>query len=159
MEENLRKWIDKVIKKRPEIGGMAICPFAKKGVEEKKVYFYSMTGDPKDFILKCVDNVMHFELIAFYDETKTLTDDGLKCIIEDLQKIRHHMIFLKDHPDSPGYIKGLYTGNGEYPVILVQPRDKLESAREKLKKTNYYDFWSEEYKKEIWSYGSESESV
>jgi hypothetical protein len=50
----------------------------------------------------------------------------------------------------------LYTGNGEYPVILVQPKNKLLEARSSLEKTNYYSYWSEEYKKEIWSYGDES---
>lgn len=158
MEENLKKWIDSVTLKRPELGGMPICPFAKKGVESKKVFYANIYKDPRAFMLNFIEIVGDFELIIFYNEDKTLTENDLKCIMKDLQNVRPDMIFLKDHPDTPGYINGINTGNSVYPIILVQPRDKLIEAREKLKKTKYYDYWDEDYLKEIWSYGSESES-
>lgn len=156
MEEDLKKWIDRVSIKQPELGGLPVCPFAKKGVENRKVSYANIYKDPRAFMLNFIEIVNDFELIIFYNEDKTLTDDELKCIIKDLQVVRPDMIFLKDHPDTPGHINGINTGNGVYPIILVQPRDKLEEAREKLKKTKYYDYWDEDYLKEIWSYGSES---
>jgi hypothetical protein len=156
LEENLKKWIDRVSIKRSELGGLSICPFAKKGVENKTVFYANIFNDPRAFMLNFIEIVNNFELIIFYNEDKTLTDDHLKCIIKDLQNVRPDMIFLKDHPDTPGYINGINTGNCVYPIILVQPRDKLIETREKLKKTKYYDYWDEDYLKEIWSYGSES---
>ena len=158
MEKSLKEWYERIIIKRPELGGMPICPFAKKGVRENKVLCYPLKDDILKFVIGTIECVKGFELIIFYDENKQLTNDELVCIIEDLQKIKSEFIFLKDHPDFPGNINGVNTGNGVYPCILVQPRDSLEKAREELKKTKYYDYWSEEYKKEIWGYGSESKS-
>ena len=159
MEESLKKWIEKVTKKYDELGGMAICPFAKKAVIENKVIWSYIEENPISFILSFIKKNPDFELAILIDKNKTLTDCDLKSMIESLKLSSPDMIFLKDHPDNPGYINGVNTGNGVYPIILVQPREKLEESRKKLKKTKYYDYWSEEYLKEIWSYGSESRIV
>jgi hypothetical protein len=50
-------------------------------------------------------------------------------------------------------VKGLETGNGHLPVIIVQTKKELRTARGLLEKTNYYDYWDEEYLEEIKSYG------
>jgi hypothetical protein len=157
LEENLIKWINNISEKRNELGSFSICPFAKKALEEKKVYVSYIDETPMMYILKYIENlsVSDFELIIFYNLSKSLTDDDLKYIISMLHKEVPHLVFLKDHPNNPGYINGVHTGNGEYPLILVQPKNKLEEARNKLKKTKYYDVWSDEYKNEIWSYGNE----
>lgn len=158
MEKDLIGWVKKLSKKRSELGGeFNICPFAKKALKEKKVHYSYIGYESELYILRYIESTPDdFEVIIFYNLKKNLTDDDLLSIITRLQEKMPHMIFLKDHPDNPGFINGVNTSNGEYPVILVQPRDKLLKAREKLKKTGYYDLWSEEYKKEIWSYGDES---
>lgn len=156
MEENLKKWIDKVSEYRNELGGFSICPFAKKASEEHSIFWSYIEDHPEPFMLRYLQILPVFDLVVFIDKTKTLTNDELLCIMDNLQKVMPELIFLKDHPDYPGYINGVNTSNGVYPIILVQPRDKLMQARERLKKTKYYDNWSEEYKNEIWSYGNES---
>lgn len=160
MEENLKKWAERVTQRRPELGGMAICPFAKKSLKENKILFFKVEGSKFPLIeisviLKLIKND-DFELAIFYDTEKLLTDDNLKSIIRILQPDFQDLILLKDHPSEPGFIRGIYTGNGVYPIILAQPKSKLLESREILKKTKYYDYWSEEYLKEIWSYGNES---
>lgn len=156
MEENLKKWIDKVSEYRNELGGFSICPFAKKASEEHAIFWSYIENHPEAFMLRYLQILPVFDLVVFIDKTKTLTNDELLCIMNNLQKVMPELIFLKDHPDYPGYINGVNTSNGVYPIILAQPRDKLMQARERLKKTKYYDNWSEEYKNEIWSYGNES---
>jgi len=158
LEKDLEEWIEKVIQPREEIGGIAICPFAKKGKENRKIFSTNIDQDPEAFMINYIQLTSDFDLIVFYNHDCILTNDDLLRIIDNLQSFLPDMILLKDHPEKPGYINGVYTGNGKYPTILVQPRDKLNDAREKLKKTKYYDYWSEEYLKEIWSYGSESKS-
>lgn len=157
MEKNLIDWVNRISEKRDTLGGFSICPFAKKAMEEKKIYFTHIGFEIEKYILNFINSTPDdFELIAFFDVAKTLTDDDLLYYIEELQKKRQDLIFLKDHPSNPGFINGVETGNKKYPVILVQPRNKLEEAREKLARTSYYNYWSEDYKNEIWSYGNES---
>lgn len=155
MEKDLINWIKRLSEKRDELGGFSICPFAKKAFEEKKVFWSYIGQESVAYILRYIEATPDdFEVIIFYNLSKNLTDEDLLSIIEKLQEKMPDMVFLKDHPDNPGFINGVNTSNGEYPIILVQPRNKLEEARSKLLNTKYYDSWSEEYKKEIFAYGS-----
>ena len=153
MEKDLIDWIQRISERKDELGGFNICPFAKKALDDKKVFWSYIGQECEAYILRYIEATPDFEVIVFYNLKKNLKDDDLKSIIAELQSKRNDMIFLKDHPDNPGNINGVNTSNNEYPTILVQPRVKLEQARDKLMKTNYYDYWSEEYKKEILNYG------
>ena len=156
MEKELINWIQRISENKDELGGFSICPFAKKALEEKKVFWSYIGQECVAYILRYIEATPDFEVIIFYNLKKNLTDNDLKVIISKLQEKMPDMVFLKDHPDNPGFINGVNTSNNEYPTILVQPRNKLEEARNKLLKTKYYDYWSEEYKKEIFGYGSKN---
>ena len=156
MEENIKDWIDKVAEKRPELGGLSICPFAKKAFEDNKIFWSYISYESEKYIESYIDSFhQDYELIAFINLGMNLTNNECISIINTLNKKYPKVTFLKDHPDDPGFIQGIFTGNGKYPIILAQPKDKLDRARHQLNKTNYYDYWDEKYKKEIWSYGSE----
>ena len=156
MEKDLINWIQRISEKKDELGGFSICPFAKRALEEKKVFWSYIGQECVAYILRYIESTTDFEVIIFYNLKKNLTDNDLKVIISKLQVKMPDLVFLKDHPDNPGFINGVNTSNNEYPTILVQPRNKLEEARNKLLKTKYYDYWSEEYKKEIFDYGSKN---
>ena len=157
MEKDLIDWVNRISERKDELGGFSVCPFAKKALQEKKIFWSYIAMECEAYILRYIETAPEFEVIVFYNLKKNLTDDDLKSIITKLQSKRDDMIFLKDHPDNPGFINGISTSNGEYPTILVQPRAKLEEAREKLLKSNYYDYWSEDYKKEIFNYGKNND--
>lgn len=159
MEKVITDWVKKVSERRDKLGGFQICPFAKKAFEDKKVFIYEINEEPETYILsyiKTFNSIYDFELIIFVNTINKFTNDELLDLISKLQAKRDDLIFLKDHPADPGFINGVNTGNGHYPIILAQPKDKLLSARESLKKTKYYDNWSEEYKNEIWNYGEKA---
>ena len=155
MEKNIIDWVNAISKSRKELGGFSVCPFAKKALNDKKVFWSYIGPEPEAYILRYIEATPDFEVIVFFNLGKSLTDDDLKSIISKLQAKRNDMIFLKDHPDNPGFISGVNTSNGEYPAVLVQPRAKLIEAREKLLRTDYYNYWSDEYKQEILGYGNE----
>mgnify|MGYP003341205414 FL=1 len=155
MEESLISWIKKISEKRNDLGGFSICPFAKKALEENKIFWSYIAYEPISYISRYMEtmNDKDYEIVVFYNLSKNLSNEECLHIVHKLNSKFSNLIFLKDHPDDPGYINDIYTGNGEYPIILAQPRVKLEEAREKLSKTKYYDYWSEEYKNEIFNYG------
>ena len=152
MEKDLINSIERISEKKDELGGFSICPFAKKAFEDKKIFWSYIGCECEAYILRYIESTPDFEVIVFYNLKKNLTDDDLKVIIKELNSKRPDLIFLKDHPDNPGFINNISTSNKEYPTILVQSRSKLMEFREKLSKTNYYEFWSEDYKKEIFGY-------
>ena len=156
MEKDLINWIQRISEAKDELGGFNICPFARKALEEEKVFWSYIGQECVAYILRYIEATPDFEVIVFFNLKKNLTDNDLLVTISHLQKKMPDMVFLKDHPDNPGFINGVSTSNNEYPTILVQPRNRLEEARNKLLKTKYYDYWSEEYKKEIFGYGSKN---
>jgi hypothetical protein len=147
MLEPIKDWIDRVIIRRPELKGMSVCPFAKKALKENTIFIFPFKNIT-DISIK-INEIENFEIIIFYDENKTLSNNNLIEFANELNKNNTNLIFLKDHPDDPGYINGICTGNMHYPMILVQPKDSLLKARDILSKTMYYSFWTEEYKKQI----------
>ena len=56
---------------------------------------------------------------------------------------------MLDHPEDPGFIEDINTGNGKYIIYLIQNKNSLLAARKILLKTDYYDKWSAEYYERI----------
>lgn len=155
---DILSWVKKLSQKHEELDGFSICPYAKTALETNKVFFSYISDEAEEFIQRYIESLdKKFSVLIFFNVRQNLTDEMLLEIINNLNKILPDFVFLKDHPDNPGFIQGHNTGNGKYPTILVQPKKELLDARDSLKKTKYYDSWTEEYKKEIWSYGNESE--
>lgn len=136
MQEHIAAWIQHLSLPQTSLGGMSVCPFAKKAVYE---------------IIETNDIVVpdrEFEIIIFVlsaDQTQVQLFDYCKLLNE--QYVNY--IFLPDPKDRQTLIGDVQTNNGRYNLILCQPRDKLLSARKVLSKTNYYQYWSPEYLKEI----------
>ena len=63
---------------------------------------------------------------------------------KDKAKSRDLWLFW-DHPDQINKIGDIETNNKEYGVILIQPLKELNKYSDKLKKSNYYDYWDEDY--------------
>jgi hypothetical protein len=156
MEEDLKSWIHRISENRPELGGMAVCPFAKK-YKTQYVPGSEIGHLPYGYIVEYMNKNGHkeHEITVFINKLKNLSNEECIDLVNRLNEKFPNYIFLKDHPDDPGFINGINTGNQKYPIILAQPKSSLIEAREALKKTKYYDYWTEEYKNEIWKYGSE----
>ena len=135
------EWLEKVKLARPKLDGKSICPFARM---------------PSVVVLDKIseDKVLPTTQITIYiEDSINSTFDELHLLCRKLARKHKHFIFLPDHPHRKNYVKGLETGNGHLPVIIVQTKKELRTARGLLEKTNYYDYWDEEYLEEIKSYG------
>jgi len=58
-------------------------------------------------------------------------------------------LFLEETPDLVESVAGVLVNQGELCMMIVQKRKPLEEAREELKKTGYYDNWTDEMKQRI----------
>lgn len=137
IDDYIVNWIKNVSKIRPEIGGFAICPFAKQA--KYKII------DCNSSEIKPIDG---FDVIIFVVESNFSCD-----LIEEWVQICNSKYpewkFFEDCAKKDSYIKGVQTNNGKYNLILAQPKNKLKKYREILAKTNYYEYWNMDYLKEI----------
>ena len=135
---DINEWINRIKQPREELGGMSVCPFANASdYEIVETNGSDINPPPWDF-----------ELII-YKLPDTYTVEELTAIATEYNNMFPYMIFLPDHKDKNTFINGVQTNNGQYNIILCQWRDNLETARAKLKKTNYYNFWNKDYLDEI----------
>ena len=130
-------WIGQLSKIRPELGNFAICPYASKAnykiVEEK---LSQIVPNPDyDVIIYVVEDNMSAQFL--YDA------------VDDYNRNYPDYKFIADHGKTKTYIQGIQTSNGFFNLVLCQPRKELTEARKKLAKTNYYDYWDENYLKEV----------
>jgi hypothetical protein len=131
-------WINRLDSPQKSIGNHSICPYAKSStykIIETRLDKISDVDESVDVIIyKVEDNV-------------TLEQLNNQC--KTLNAAYRHLIFLPDHKDKKTYIKEAQTNNGKYNLILCQKREKLEKFRMSLMKTDYYNYWDDEYLKEI----------
>jgi len=136
-EAHIREWIRKLAVLRPEMGGFAVCPYASGA---------SFT------IIECLVNdikpIDGFDVVIFVIE-RELEPEDVEDWCESLNVIYPDWIFLEDAAEKPSYIGEIQTNNGLYNLILMQNREKLRKAREKLGNTPYYDYWSDNFLREV----------
>ena len=137
----VEKWVARITEKHPAIGGNRICPFAKM---------------PK---VVTVEKLCLGEFIGISDQLTVYMENGIRSSYEDLEQLcrtlkslNPNFVFLPDHPHKSNYINGHETGNGVFPCIIVQTKQELDSARQSLEKTNYYQYWDKDYLAEIRSF-------
>lgn len=137
----VQRWVERISKKRSDMGGNRICPFAKmpKVVTVEKLSLGDFIGITDDITVYMEDGVR-----SSYDE--------LEEICRTLKSMNPNFVFLPDHPHKQNYINGHETGNGVFPCIIVQTKQELDSARVALEKTDYYQYWDKDYLAEIRSF-------
>ena len=130
-------WISQISKIRPELGNFAICPYASKAkfeiVDEKLSQI--VPRNDFDVIIYVVEDDMSANFL--YDA------------VDDYNRNYPDYKFIADHGKTKTYIQGIQTSNGKYNLVLCQPRSELTEARKKLAKTNYYNYWDENYLEEV----------
>ena len=136
-KEYILNWIQEVSKMRPELGGFAVCPYAK-----------SASYEIIDTDVKEIRPVDEYDVIIFIVEDDLCLEEIQKWV-EFYNDKYPSWKFFEDCSSYDTYINGIQTNNGKYNLILAQPIDKLRKFREKLAKTNYYSYWDDEYLKEI----------
>ncbi len=144
MEEvlkDLEEWRDYVSKPRKELDGFAICPFSKKA----DIVYDIIKSEQEiiiDMILRERSNVEMFMLV---DVNNILDNRTAVSISKFFNDISDKYKYFLDNPSNPVYMNGLDVSNKKYLIIIGQRTDVLGDARNKLKKTNYYEFLDKEY--------------
>jgi hypothetical protein len=136
-EAYIREWIRKVSILRPELGGFAVCPYA---------------SNAKYKIVEC--NIDDIEPIEGYDVVIFIVEDyhsveDVQDWVESYNKIYEDWEFYEDCAEKITFVGEIQSNNGLFNLILAQPKALLQNFRAILGKTEYYDYWNEDYMREI----------
>lgn len=136
-EAYIHEWIKEVSKVRPELGGFAVCPYA---------------SDSKSLIVETsIDDVVPksgYDVIIFIIEDFWRPSQVVKWVNIYNEKYPYYK-FFEDVSTRNTFINGVKTNNDKYNLILCQSKKKLTAIRKKLAQTDYYNYWTEDYLKEV----------
>ena len=140
----IKDYIEYVSLKRKELGGHAICPFAKPFLDKIKII------ESNDFFtdaICCIDNENHPILYLLYGEKDKYSKEWLEefCNTHEKYSRSKDIWLIWDHPDQVNKINGIQTNNNEYAILFIQPLSELNKYSDRLEKTDYYGFWDKEY--------------
>lgn len=138
IEQYILEWISSISKTRSELGGLAVCPFAKKA--KYKIIELSDENINPDFSTVEV-------IIYILDSNYTFIE--IDKIAKKYNNQFPSLVFLPDSKDRYSHINGVQSNNTKYNLMLCQQRSELQVGRDKLLKTSYYTHWDEDYLKEI----------
>ena len=130
-------WIQEISKIRPELGNFSICPYASGAnfsIQDQKL---SQIVPNPDFDV--IINIVEDDIDA----------NSLYETVDDYNRNYPDYKFIADHGKTKTYIQGIQTNNGNYNLVLCQPRKDLTEARKKLAKTNCYEYWDKNYLEEV----------
>ena len=145
---SIKDYIDYISLKRKELGGHAICPFAKPFLDKIKII------ESKDFwvdAIDCMSNKSHPMLYLIYGCKNKYDKDWLEwfCETHEEYSTNKDLWLIWDHPNQVNKINGITTNNDKYAILFIQPLSELKKYSLKLEKTNYYSFWNQEYYRKI----------
>lgn len=125
---------------------MPPCPFAKSAFVKNKVEIINYEDFPQ--IVGYMNKKWTKEVVIFVMENESA--EWVTNLAEKCNKIYPDFLFLEEHPDLVEEVGGMHLNSGLV-LLLVQKRRELEDAREELRRTNYYDKWTEELKQRIFN--------
>ena len=140
--KDIEKWIGQVVAKKHKASGAAICPFAKKTLEDRKIQISMAKKDVPAQINHCCSlfNIFHLDIVILYFNHK-ITEPKLKNICKRAHQHNPEFAIMYDHPANNGLHKGVSFSYGKAPLIMIQGMAKLKQAQQKLKKSGYYEKW------------------
>ena len=144
----IKDYINYISLKRKELGGHAICPFAKSFLDKVQII------ESKDFwvdAIKCMDNKDHPMLYLIYGDKDKYDTEWLKWFCDTHKQYSRNkdLWLIWDHPDQINKINEIETNNKEYAILLIQKLSELNEYSKRLHKTDYYKFWNNEYYNKI----------
>ena len=146
--QKIEEWIlDFLSKPNSAFDNLPPCPYAKKAwldgnVEVKE--FVSFAEMRKD-----LDKWNKEVIIYLFQYTTLPRCTELQILASKFNEQYPDFLFLEETPDLIEDVDGVIVNQGELCMLLVQKRKPLEDAREELKKTGYYDNWTEDMKERI----------
>lgn len=141
----IENWIRGQIAKVHKTSGKAICPYAKKTLQDQTIQITKAKVNLLDHIIHCCHMVPIFKLdiVVLYIDYK-ISESRLASICQQAHANKLHMAVMYDHPANKGLHKGVSFSYKRKPLVMVQPLDKLQKAQRQLKKTGWYEAWGVE---------------
>ena len=145
VEKNIKDWIYNVLSKpNASFNNLPPCPYAKQAYIQKKILILDSIGNEN-----LQELLETYEVVIYAFNPNDISSKELYNLSVLLSN--DNIVALDDHPEYEEKVNDVILNNGEYALLLVQERNKLNVARKFLKSKGYYNNWDPKYLKEVFS--------
>ncbi len=158
-KSSIDDWIQNVLSKPSKtFNNLPPCPYAKKAWQDNAVHTHWLDGsfEINTWVRAEIENYTYHwpkgkEVVILGFDYDRITPEQLSNIIDDTKPMldERGFVALEDHPLEIEQVQDIKLNHGQYALVLIQPKEKLETAREWLEKKDYYKNWTKEYKHEV----------
>ena len=163
MESDIGNWItDRLSNNLKEFNNLPACPFAKQAwVEGKVVTQHLQSGkfdiSMKDYFRAELENFTYHwpkkkEVIVLGTEPENISSEELSEVTKKCNETflaERGYLALEDHPSNIEMVDNYILNQGTWALILLQPLEKINTARRILLKKDYYKNWDPEYYNDV----------
>ena len=143
---------DFIEKPNVNLGNLPVCPFAKKTREDNKLKVIEVKQG-KDFLNKVVSECQSFgnyDVVIVACDDMYITADDLNNYVHALNKVfvKEDVYLIASYPDDEeiDFLESDdFEPDNDFYMVLIQSYQKLEDGSSSLRKTNYYEHWSDDY--------------
>ncbi|MGG6262839.1 hypothetical protein ACQ4M3_20720 [Leptolyngbya sp. AN03gr2] len=139
----------------PVFSGLPICPFARSSRLQKKIdcWVYRFTFGDCQLSSEVYSKIESFSrqstfdvLLVVHPQPNAMSVAELNSFIALLSEQTDALgvTVFGGHPDDLFEVEGVRTRQDPFINFTVQKTDKLASARQMLRATAYYNFWSDD---------------
>lgn len=151
MLAKLSEWIEFIQEPRPELGGLAVCPYAKLATKRKAYSIKNTTTQNIHENLKQVDVNKDLVTIFVVDDYELFSSKQLSdyttALNRDYNKL--DLAILDNDPRTPMIINDITTTFSYSYLWLIQSLSDLNKKSKDLTKTSYYTFWTQNQLDEV----------
>lgn len=151
--QDIITWSKNFIEKpNKDLDGMPVCPFAKKTRQDDKLNIIEVKQS-KDFLNEVVDQAKSFgkyDVVIIACDDMYISADELNDYIHALNKVfvRDDVYLIASYPDDEvvDFLESEdFQPDNDFYMVLIQSYQKLEDGSSSLRKTKYYEHWSNDY--------------
>ena len=151
MTKQLNDWLAFIQLPRPELGGFAICPYAKQAILQKSYDVINVDIDSIHGVLEDIEFTKNDVVILIFDDYESYDIEYLIDYTKQLnEKYKSNDIVVLDNDPRDLMIVNGVTTSYEYGYLwIVQSLNDLNKKSSMLQKTNYYSYWSKKQLDEV----------
>ena len=146
--QDITEWIKTFVESpHPLLNGWPPCPYARQARMQGTVDIRVGTVPSQDLQEFVEQGMGTYEVVVLvYDPVEWPLAQFRLDWIAVLPATRSAGLYiLEDHPEESETVNGVVMNQGQYAMLFVQLRDKLESAARQLATKGYYYGWDREY--------------
>ena len=145
---DIMNWITSFVEKpSPLLNGWPPCPYARRARLDGRIKIESGNTPQQDLHHWCRRGLGELDVVVlFYDPTKWPLQDFRQAWMPCQELLGDHDLYvLEDHPEDVEMVKNVCMNQGNWALLLLQSKTKLEEASNQLMQKNYYHGWDDQY--------------